>query len=127
MSTISMFGSFSSCSRRSRHGAAGRSRGLVVHDQGDLALVPIGLAMCLRASAAAARLSVAAVVNGMSLSTPESNAMTGMLCVLRLLQQRTGGLAVERGEADRVRALVERASAASGSAGRRRLVSGPRT
>ena len=34
--------------------------------------------MCLAASAAAARLSVAAVVSGMSLSTPESKAMTGM-------------------------------------------------
>ena len=34
--------------------------------------------------------------------------MTGMPRVLRLLQQRAGGLAVERGEADRVRALVER-------------------
>ena len=34
--------------------------------------------MCLAASAAAARLSVAAVVSGMSLSTPESNAITGI-------------------------------------------------
>ena len=38
--------------------------------------------MCLAASAAAARLSVEAVVTGTSLSTPESNAMTGMLSFL---------------------------------------------
>ena len=34
--------------------------------------------------------------------------MTGMLGVLRLLHQRTGGLAVDRGEADRRGVLVER-------------------
>jgi hypothetical protein len=34
--------------------------------------------MCFAASAAAALLSVDAVVSGMSLSTPESKAMTGM-------------------------------------------------
>src|SRR6478735_1190962 len=38
--------------------------------------------MCLAASAAAALLSVEAVVTGMSLSTPESNAITGMLAAL---------------------------------------------
>ena len=50
-----------------------------------LPLSPMSSAMCLAASAAAALLSVAAVVSGMSLSTPESNAMTGMFGVLRLL------------------------------------------
>src|SRR5690606_27446588 len=39
---------------------------------------PIASAMCLAASAAAALLLVAAVVSGMSLSTPESKAITGM-------------------------------------------------
>ena len=38
--------------------------------------------MCLAASAAAALLSVDAVVTGTSLSTPESNAITGMFCAL---------------------------------------------
>jgi hypothetical protein len=42
------------------------------------------------ASAAAARLSVDAVVSGMSLSTPESKAMTGMLAALAL---RSSGIA----------------------------------
>ena len=44
-----------------------------------LPLLPISSARCFAASAAAALLSVAAVVTGTSLSTPESNAMTGML------------------------------------------------
>ena len=42
--------------------------------------LPISSARCLAASAAAALLSVAAVVSGTSLSTPESNAITGMSC-----------------------------------------------
>ncbi len=37
--------------------------------------------MCFATSPAAALLSVAAVVSGMGLSTPESNATTGMLLV----------------------------------------------
>ena len=45
-----------------------------------LPLPPISSDMCLAASAAAALLSVAAVVSGTSLSTPESNAITGMFC-----------------------------------------------
>ena len=47
-----------------------------------LPLPPTSSAMCLAASAAAALLSVATVVTGTSLSTPESNAITGMFCDL---------------------------------------------
>ncbi len=61
--------------------------------------------MCLAASAAAARLSVAAVVSGMSLSTPESNAITGMSVAWHCSSSGRGGLAVQRREADRVRLL----------------------
>ena len=44
--------------------------------------LPTSLHICFAASAAAFLLSVDAVVSGMSESTPESNAMTGMLAVL---------------------------------------------
>ena len=53
-------------------------------------------------------LSVAAVVTGMSLSTPESKPMTGMFSDLARSQQRDRRLAVEGGQADRRRLLVER-------------------
>ena len=53
-------------------------------------------------------LSVAAVVTGMSLSTPESKPIDRDIGVLGLLQQRDRGLAVERREADRGGLLVER-------------------
>ena len=79
-STISIPARSPSCSRRTRRGVRAGHAGLVVHHQGDLAVPPTASAMCLAASAAAARLSVAAVVSGMSLSTPESNAITGMSC-----------------------------------------------
>ena len=68
---------------------------------------PMSSAILSAARAAAATLSVAAVVMGMSLSTPESNAMTGMPLSLALLEQRVGRLAVERREAEGVRVLVE--------------------
>lgn len=49
-----------------------------MRDDADLALPPSASASFLASSAAAALLSVATVVSGMSLSTPESKAMTGM-------------------------------------------------
>ena len=58
-----------------------------------LPLPPSSSDMCLAASAAAALLSVAAVVTGTSLSTPESNAMTGIFCALAW--SISGALALE--------------------------------
>src|SRR3954453_11074665 len=58
-----------------------------------LPLPPSRSDMCLAASAAAALLSVAAVVTGTSLSTPESNAMTGIFCALAW--SISGALALE--------------------------------
>ena len=69
-----------------------------------LPLPPISSAMCLAASAAAALLSVAAVVSGTSLSTPESNAMTGMFCDFAWSISGALALRVQRREADRGRA-----------------------
>ena len=109
MSTISMSGSFSSMySTKPSRRCCPVSEVWSCTTSATLPVWSIASAMCLAASAAAALLSVAAVVSGMSLSTPESNAMTGMPPSGRLLQQRAGGLAVERGESDRVGALVER-------------------
>ena len=58
--------------------------------------------MCLAASAAAALLSVAAVVTGTSLSTPESNAMTGIFCALAW--SISGALALESSAANPIAA-----------------------
>ena len=70
-------------------------------------------AMCLAASAAAALLSVAAVVTrdvavDAGVERDHRDALR-----LGLLQQRRRGLAVQRGEADGVGLLVERVGAAS--------------
>ena len=83
MSTISMSGSF--FSMYSTNPSRRCTPVTLVWSWTTRAILPvwsIRSAMCLAASAAAARLSVVVVVSGTSLSTPESNAMTGILSAL---------------------------------------------
>jgi hypothetical protein len=64
--------------------------------------------MCFAASAAAALLSVAAVVAGIGLSTPESNATTGMFWLLACC---SSGAAARESRAAKPSAAGWRASA----------------